>query len=286
MRGRIWNFFRALYRKFDFTTENGFLALKRFGLMFIGTYGLAPLVGTIPGLSLLSMWTIQWIVSDPYTWAEFITYLGGNTKNAVGYGKFALQRNDARKIIGDTRNVPQGIYTKIKSKWIEKKNTMSRTSRKRSSVQRKSRKQQSKKHGGTDDYQIGEEVTIREGDKTFPGVIFDFGKATVTVPPYLAATDGEYYYNNFSKSASSKLTPNERFNILKTFFSSDDGGRTLIVDETDFTKNNTTDDILERLKKLKSEIIAAKREELEEQGEMEEERQKTYNKRLVDYNKL
>jgi hypothetical protein len=127
---------------------------------------------------------------------------------------------------------------------------------------------------------------IREGDKTFPGVIFDFGKATVTVPPYLAATDGEYYYNNFSKSASSKLTPDERFNILKTFFSSDDGGRTLIVDDTDFTKNNTTDDILERLKKLKSEIIAAKREELEEQGEMEEERQKTYNKRLVDYNKL
>jgi hypothetical protein len=149
MRGRIWNIFRALYRKFDFTTENGFLALKRFGLIIIGRTALIPMFGI--AVANLGIPFIIGILSDPYGWAEFITYLGGNTKNAVGYGKFALQRNDARNIIGDTRNIPHGLYTKFKSKWIEKKdrpssNTGSRTSRKRSSVQRKSRKQQSKKH--------------------------------------------------------------------------------------------------------------------------------------------
>ena len=150
MRGRIWNIFRALCRQLDFTTENGFLALKRFAILFIGKKALAPIIGIyLPNT--WSVWFIMRIVRNPYSWAEFITYLGGNTKNAVGYGKFALQRNDARKIIGDTRNIPQGLYTKIKSKGIEKKssNTGSRgrSSRKRSSVQRKSRKQQPKKQG-------------------------------------------------------------------------------------------------------------------------------------------
>ena len=71
--------------------------------------------------------------------------MDGRSSSLFGYGKFALQRNDARKIIGDTRNTPHGFYKKIKSKWIDKKssNTGSRrrSSRKRLSVQRVSRKQ-------------------------------------------------------------------------------------------------------------------------------------------------
>ena len=151
MRGRIWNIFRALVRYVDFTTENGFQALKRFGWLFIGKKALMPLFG-IP-VANLGIPFIIYILSDPYGWAEFITYLVGNTKNAVGYGKFALQRNDARKIIGDTRNIPQGLYTKIKSKGIEKNRPSSntgsrrRSSRKSLSVQRASRKQQPKKQG-------------------------------------------------------------------------------------------------------------------------------------------
>jgi hypothetical protein len=74
MRGRTWNFLRALLRKWDSSTDNGMYSLKH----------------------KLDKW---------YGMKEIGSYFWGNDKTATGYAKFAHQRTKARRLMGrDTRS--------------------------------------------------------------------------------------------------------------------------------------------------------------------------------------
>ena len=88
MRGRRWNMMRTAFNFLDFTSEGGLLALKRYATNILGAQ-----VG-LPGL---------------YDTAEIYTWLRGDPKAAIGYAKYALQREAARKILG---NDPRKFHKK------------------------------------------------------------------------------------------------------------------------------------------------------------------------------
>ena len=70
MRGRVWNFLRFYFSSFDIQTEYGLYFLKNI------------------------------LLNPVYKAAEMVSYLFGNTDYGVGYGKYALQRHDARIFLG------------------------------------------------------------------------------------------------------------------------------------------------------------------------------------------
>ena len=97
MRGRGWNMLRTAFNFLDFTSEKGLLALKRYATNILGAK-----VG-LPGL---------------YNTLEVYTWLRGDPKAAIGYAKYALQRDAARKILG---NDPRKFHKKSMRKSIRKR---------------------------------------------------------------------------------------------------------------------------------------------------------------------
>jgi hypothetical protein len=83
MRGRTWNILRTLWRNFDVTSEHGLYALKNI---------VSNLISVQLGLNI-----------SPYALYEIITYMRGDTANAVGYAKYALERRDARRLLSTYR---------------------------------------------------------------------------------------------------------------------------------------------------------------------------------------
>ena len=88
---------RTAFNLLDFTSEGGLLALKRHATNILGAK-----VG-LPGL---------------YNLAELFTYLKGDRKKAIGYAKYALQREAARKILG---NDPREFHKKSMRKSLRKR---------------------------------------------------------------------------------------------------------------------------------------------------------------------
>ena len=95
MRGWRWNVLRAIFRGFDLQNMNVLKDLILFCLT-----GVPNLYGTL----------------------EVITYLLNNKKNAVGHGLFAIQRQEARKIMGyDTRQRTKKSYEQEKEVFFKRK---------------------------------------------------------------------------------------------------------------------------------------------------------------------
>lgn len=95
MRGWRWNVLRAIFRGWDFQNMN-----------FLKDIILYCLTG-VPNL---------------YGTLEVITYLLNNKKNAVGHGLFAIQRQEARKIMGyDTRKRTKKSYEQEKELFLKRK---------------------------------------------------------------------------------------------------------------------------------------------------------------------
>jgi len=98
MRGRGWNMLRTAFSFLDFTSEGGLYAVKSWATNILG----AKVVG-VPGI---------------YNLAELFTYLKGDRKKAIGYAKYALQREAARKILG---NDPREFHKKSMRKSLRKR---------------------------------------------------------------------------------------------------------------------------------------------------------------------
>jgi hypothetical protein len=115
MRGRVWNMLRTIFRTMDLTSEGGLMFLKRFAAKVLqASVGIPPI--------------------DLYGLAEIATWLYGDPKYAVGYGRYALQREQARKILGvDPRKIPDGIFVGQKVKSSKKS---SRSSKSKKSVKK------------------------------------------------------------------------------------------------------------------------------------------------------